>query len=323
MHIIGIDLGGTKITGALFSFEGEIMLRKHNYLEKKEGKEVADLVINMIKEFLSMGLSIKSIGICVPGIVNQNTGRIWAPNIPGWDQYPLLGEIKANLPQDENIAVEIASDRTCYILGEKWKGQAKDVNNAIYFSVGTGIGLGILLDGKIVHGHGDIVGAIGWMALQTPYDDLYKDCGCFETYASGNGIVNHAKYLINSSSEKYEKSLLHQFQVDNITCNDVFHAYSMGDCLAQDVIIKAIEFWGMAAANVISLFNPALIIWGGGVFGPAVQFMNKIELEARKWAQPIAMEQVRFVPSSVNNGAGLIGAGYLALTTYQLADEKL
>ena len=94
----------------------------------------------------------------------------------------------------------------------------------------------------------------------------------------------------------------------------LFEAYDRGDEVAVQVMDGAIEFWGMATANLVSLFNPETIVFGGGVFGPAVRFLDRIRAEARRWAQPIAMQQVRFVASNLGGDAGLYGAARLAMT---------
>ena len=97
------------------------------------------------------------------------------------------------------------------------------------------------------------------------------------------------------------------------SARDVFAAYERGDPVAKEVITQAVEFWGMAVANLVSLFNPEKIIFGGGVFGPAAQFLGDIYAEARKWAQPISIKQVKLQASKLGGDAGLYGAGCLAL----------
>ena len=316
MNVIGIDLGGTKITGSIFDTKGFIVKKVSYLLEKREGEEVGELIRLVIDELIKhLGSNpelVQAIGICVPGIADTKTGQVWAPNIPGWDDYPLQAELEKHVGR-YGIKVCIASDRTCYILGESWQGQARDCENAVFIAVGTGIGLGILLDGRIIHGHGDIVGAIGWMALQSPFKEEYKECGCFETYASGVGIAKHAQKILRSNAPLYKQSTLRHKDVEAITSHDVFLAYMQNDPLAVHVLNKAIEFWGMAAANIVSLFNPEKVIWGGGVFGPAQQFISMIYDEACRWAQPISIKQVTFEHSLLSGDAGLYGAGYLAL----------
>jgi glucokinase len=291
------------------------MRGKHTQLlGGRSGKEVGKLILKIIDELVvsyTQGISeVQTIGICVPGIANVKTGKVWAPNIPEWDDYPLQEEIRIHI-NNPLISINVASDRTCYILGEVWKGEATGCNDAIFIAVGTGIGAGIMIDGLVLHGHGDIVGATGWMALQTPYLDEYKQYGCFESHASGNGIAMQAKKLLQSGS--YENSILYKQPVETITAKDIFSAYEEQDELAVEIVDKAIVLWGMAAANLVSLMNPEIIVWGGGVFGPASKFLDRIYNEACKWAQPISIKKVRFVKSSLTGDAGLLGAGYLAL----------
>src|SRR4029077_12054873 len=102
-----------------------------------------------------------------------------------------------------------------------------------------------------------------------------------------------------------------------LTAHDVFAAYEGGDAIAKEVIAQAIEFWGMASANLISLFNPEKFVFGGGVFGPAAQFLEAIEMEASRWAQPVAMKQVKLCASQLESDAALYGAAYLALRSTQ------
>jgi glucokinase len=312
MAIVGIDLGGTKLALATFSNNGDILNREIVAVGKRTGTDVGLLITDQIHKLIQKGSSdgngIESIGISVPGISHPGTGKVWVPNIPGWDDYPLLDEVMAI---SGNIPVSIDSDRACYMLGEVWKGNASGCRDAIFLSVGTGIGAGILINGEILRGSHDIAGCIGWMALQRPYNEQYKNCGCFEYYASGEGIAKVAKSDL-SDNEDYDGLLKHTI-VDTLTSHDIFNAYQEGDALAAGVIKQCIEFWGMAVANLVSLFNPEKIIFGGGVFGPALPLLPAIYEEARKWAQPVGITQVTLVGSSLKGDAGVYGAGFLAL----------
>ena len=131
---------------------------------------------------------------------------------------------------------------------------------------------------SVFRGAHDIAGAIGWLALDRPFRAEYVQCGCFEYHASGEGLAKVAKEFGAAKS----------VQSRRWTARDVFAAYRSGDGVAKDVLTQAIEFWGMAVANLVSLLNPEKIIFGGGVFGPAKQFLEDIYAEAKKWAQPVA-----------------------------------
>ena len=231
------------------------------------------------------------------------------PQHTGLGQLPLYEELRSVTPP--GIEIYIDSDRTCYMYGEMWQGAAKECHSAIFIAVGTGIGAGIIIDGHVLHGANDIIGATGWMALQPPYREEYDACGCFEYYASGNGIGARVRDAVRAN--KAYKGKLRQKPICRISAYDVFSAYNEKDPIAISVLHKAVEMWGMASANLVSLLNPQKIIWGGGVFGPAGIFIDDIYKEACKWAQPLSIKQVEFVPSQLSGNAGLIGAAFLAI----------
>ena len=319
MAVIGIDLGGTKLAGAIFTPKGRILCKNVVPLEGRQGRAVGELIRQELKNLLAAArakrVNVSAIGVSVPGISYSRTGKVWAPNIPGWEDYPLRREILGAVP-DNRIRVVIDSDRACYILGETWRGVAKGCRNAIFLAVGTGIGAGVLIDGRILRGAHDIAGAIGWLALDRPFRREYVGCGCFEYHASGEGLAKVAqevlaKHSARPSGRGYKVARLQDCK--QLTAREVFSAYEHGDPVAKEVIAQAVEFWGMAVANLVSLFNPEKIIFGGGVFGPAAQFLGDIYAEAQKWAQPISIRQVKLQASKLGSDAGLYGAGFLAL----------
>ncbi len=315
MAVIGIDVGGTKIAAAAFGDSGELYAKKTKLLKGREGDQVGELIAKIINDIYAKipDQKIDGIGICVPGIYYTKTDTVWAPNIPGWDNYPLVSCLNGRLDEKlKGVDIVVGSDRSCYILGELWKGAAVGCDDAIYIAVGTGIGAGILVDGRIIHGANDIAGATGWMALQYPYQEEYIPVGCFEYYASGNGIATQMHRALRCV--RNYNGCLKGKEIADVTSHDVFEAYSKGDHLAAKVLDKAVEMWGMATANMVSLFNPQKVIFGGGVFGPARMFIRRIYDEACKWGQPISMEQVEFCPSKLQGGdAALLGAAYLVI----------
>jgi glucokinase len=310
MTLLGMDLGGTKLAVALFDEQGKPLHREHIPLGNRGGREVGGLITGSLKTLLGSQKygAIESIGIAVPGIYHAANGRVWAPNISGWDDYPLLDEVEKVTGR---TPVVIDSDRACYILGESWQGNAKGCRDAIYMAVGTGIGAGILTAGNVLRGASDIAGAIGWMALKKPFSDAYVSCGCFEHYASGDGIARTTLVVLREMSSYTGR--LRDIPPAELSARQVFTAYSNNDPVAKEVIRLCVEFWGMAAANLVSLFNPGKIIFGGGLFGPATPLIPNIRQEAAKWAQPVSMRQVSFEPSALGNDAGVFGAAFLAL----------
>ncbi|MEW6510837.1 MAG: ROK family protein [Bacteroidota bacterium] len=314
MAVIALDLGGTKIAGALFDNDGRQLHRQTQLLEGRAGSQVGALVVELSRSLHRQadqdGIHPEAMGICVPGISHAHRGTVWAPNIPGWEDYPLQEEMRSAFASTR-MSITIDSDRACSILGELWQGAAKGARDAIFLAVGTGIGAGILADGKVLRGAHDIAGAIGWMALDRPFEQKYVACGCFEYYASGEGIARVAREMLDANTSY--RGVLRTKAHAGITAHDVFEAYESHDRLSESTLSTCIEFWGMATANLVSLFNPEKIIFGGGVFGPAARFLDAITREARKWAQPISMSKVQLEVSMLGGDAPLYGAGLLAL----------
>jgi glucokinase len=312
--VIAIDLGGTKVASALVAEDGAILARGHVLLGGRAGADVASLIADQCRTLLADAgargtTRPPAIGVVVPGIYRAGKGTVWAPNIRGWDDFPLREELQRALGPATRVVID--SDRAACILGETWRGAAAGARDAIFLAVGTGIGAGILVDGRVLRGHADIAGAIGWLALDRPYMDRWTGCGCFEYHASGPGLVNVARDLLEASPSY--RGELRDLRGDDLSTARLFEAYDRGDELAVRVMREATEFWGMATANLVSLFNPETIVFGGGVFGPAVRFLDGIRGEAKRWAQPISMQQVKLVPSALGGDAGLYGAARLAM----------
>ncbi len=309
--VIAIDLGGTKLASGVFAEDGRPKQKRIVPLEYRHGASVGELVVAEIRrlqpEIARCGMELKGVGVSVPGIADAQSGRVWAPNIPGWTDYPLGDEVRAAIA-DENVNVIVDSDRAACILGEAWQGAARGCRDAVFLAVGTGIGAGILADGRIVQGAHGIAGAIGWLALDRPFRPEYKECGCFESHASGEGLARTAESLLAQNSS-YQGPLRDKFE---LTAHDLFAGYESGDEFAMQVLVQAVEFWGMASANLVSLLNPEKIIFGGGVFGPATRFLEAIAVEARRWAQPVSMARVAFEASQLGSDAALYGAACLA-----------
>jgi len=315
MAVIALDLGGTKLSGAIFDEMGTMILRKIHPLEKRGGNEAGDFIVKVVRSLIDYAsgqqLKIKAIGCCVPGIAYQRTGRVWAPNISGWEDYPLLDKITTGI-EHPGTRVLIDNDRACAILGEIWQGSAKQCRNAVFLAVGTGIGAGIIADGNIIRGADDIAGSIGWFALDRPYREKYTGIGCFEYHAAGEGLVRVARDLLEK--DPGYSGRLRNVSPAEITPHIIFEAYRENDSIARNVFRQAIEFWGMAVANLVSLFNPEKVIFGGGIFGPASVFLDEIMAEARKWAQPVSIGKVEPGISALGSDAGLYGAAYLGIS---------
>lgn len=313
MNVISHDLGGTKLTSAIIDHEGTVHTKLTGSVPGRGGDATGDLICRTTEDLLDHAqrekMPVSAIGVAVPGIYRPDSGTVWAPNIPGWKDYPLRSRIQSAINRRE-VTIQVDSDRACYILGETWKGIAQGYDHAIFIAVGTGIGAGILIDNRILQGAQGIAGATGWMALDRPFKSEYTLCGYFEYHASGTGIVTAARGYLKDWPQ-YDGEL-RKIPSKDLTAREVFESHDRDDPIAIRVLSECVQLWGMAVANFVSLFNPEIIVFGGGIFGPGARFLDQIRSEAERWAQPISIHQVQIVQSALGGDAGLMGAGRLA-----------
>lgn len=313
-YCIGIDVGGTKISAALFTPEGKMSSRVKNPIDTSHPEKINSQIIAIVKNLESVveknGEEIRTVGIAIPGIVYHASGKVWAPNISGWEHYPL----RDNLQREMTIPLVLDSDRSAYVLGEQWCGIARGLNDVVFLAVGTGIGAGIIIDGTLCRGSEDIAGAVGWFALDPIFREEYAEMGCFEAEASGNSVARKAIQLIKEGESSIMPDLV-EGNLDNITAETVAEAARRSDVLAKKVIDSTIKYLSMGIANIISILNPQMIVLGGGLFQAGDLLLDPIRTEFRRWAQPIAAKNIKIELSTLGEDAGLYGAGKLAWHT--------
>lgn len=310
----GIDVGGTKIASALFTREGEISAGRKIAIDKAGGDaaaaQVGSAILALAKAARTAGGRLVAVGICVPGIAYSSSGKVWAPNIPGWDQYPLLDKIGGRVPS-VHVPIVLESDRSAYVAGEAWRGAAAGARDAVFLAVGTGIGAGIISGGRILHGHEDIAGAVGWFGLDPDFKPEYASMGSFEAEASGNSVARKARELL----EKGRPSVLLDLAggvIGAVTAEVVAAAARRNDPLAMEIVADAVTYLAMGIANIVSILNPEVVVVGGGLFQAADLFLEPVRREFKRWAQPLAARSVRIEPSKLGEDAGLYGCGKLA-----------
>lgn len=318
----GVDVGGTKISSALFDAEGRLTNRSKAPLDSRGPEEAARQVAGVIRELdasaRQAGGTLDAVGICVPGIVYQRTGLVWAPNIPGWDHFPLREKIR----QDIGLPLIIDSDRTAYVLGEQWCGAAQGLTDVVFMAVGTGIGAGIISGGRVVRGSEDIAGAVGWFGLNPSFKKEYADMGCFEAEASGSSVGRKARHLLKDGAPSVLIALAGG-QVEKVTAETVVAAARQGDPLALNLLEETASFLAMGVANIVSLLNPEMIVLGGGLFQAGDILLEPVKREFLRWAQPLAARSVRLELSRLGEDAGLYGAGRLVWESLKGEDSCL
>ena len=309
-----VDVGGTKIASALFTREGEISAGKKVAIDNAGGdaaaSQVRDEIAALAKAARRAGGRLAAAGVCVPGIAYSVSGKVWAPNIPGWDQYPLLKKIGGLSPQ-RAVPLVLESDRSAYVAGEAWKGAAAGARDAVFLAVGTGIGAGIISGGRILHGYEDIAGAVGWFGLDPDFKPEYASMGCFEAEASGNSVARKARERLAKGRPSAMLDLTGGV-IEAVTAEIVVAAARRQDPLAMEVVADVVTYLAMGIANIVSILNPEVVVLGGGLFQAADLFLPPVHREFKRWAQPLAARSVRIEPSALGGDAGLYGCGKLA-----------
>ncbi|MDI6844680.1 MAG: ROK family protein [Candidatus Saccharicenans sp.] len=312
-----VDIGGTKIASALFSRSGQRLFASRVQIAGSGGKEVLEQVISICYQLLAEAEKRRSclvaIGLCVPGVVDPGTGFVWAPNIKGWKNFQLMKRLKKVIP----CRLTVISDRTAYVLGESWKGAARNKKNVVYLAVGTGIGAGIMAEGLIIHGQSDLAGAVGWMALTREFKPEYARCGCFEWEASGGAFARKAAELMASCPEFFpvEKS---RPITPAEAVTELCQAARNGLPQAVELVEEIQDYLAMGVANLVSTLNPEVIVFGGGLFQSPDLFFKTLREKFKRWAQPLAARQVRLKLSALGQEAALYGC---ARAAWMMIDE--
>jgi len=307
----GIDVGGTKIASALFTEDGRISGRKKVPIERGSADRPVRQIVGLIRdlEARARGISgeLPAIGICIPGVVFARTGRVWAPNIPGWDHFPLRDLLTAKT----DIPLLLDSDRSACVLGEQWAGAARAKKDVVFLAVGTGIGAGILSGGRLVRGSRDIAGAVGWFGLDPRFKNEYSTMGCFEAEASGGSIGRKARELLAAGEPSLMRDAV-RGRIDRVTARTVVESARAGDPLARHILDRAVVYLAMGIANIVSILNPETIVLGGGLFQAFDLLLDPVRREFKKWAQPLAAQKVKIELAVLGEDAGLYGAAKFA-----------
>lgn len=309
---IGVDLGGTDIKVAVVDCEGFILYSDCVPTEAHRGfGHTINNIIKAIKNILqknNLDISqVGGVGVGCPGQVDPEKGIVkFLPNIPGWINIELADIIEKEL----GIKAGVDNDVRCAAIGEHNFGAGKGYKDIVCITVGTGIGSGIIVNGKLIRGANSSAGEIGHMVLQ---DNGGKFCGCgntgcFETLASGPSIVEMAEnYIIGGKSSKFRELA----GDEPITPELVARAAGFGDEVAK-AIYKQAGYWiGIALVNVVNFLNPEIVIIGGGVAKSGNLLLDSARKTVQERALKTSTENLKIVEAKLGNDAGVIGASLL------------
>jgi glucokinase len=312
--VITIDLGGTKLRTAIISPEGKIIYRSQTKTEAIKGPEhVIKKIMTSIKVAIEKSSSetrINSIALAIAGALDVNKGLITtSPNLPGWKNVALAGIIE----QKFNFKTCLLNDASAAAFGEYFVGAGKGTKNLIFLTISTGIGGGIVINGKLYEGTDGAAGELGHMIIKEGGPKCHcGQNGCLEAMASGYAVVRET----NARLEKGEKSSLQQIfrsGKGTISAKDVADAAKTGDRLSCDVIENTIAYnLGIGLANIINIFNPEIIVIGGGLSKMGNMLLRPAARVAKQTALRLPASSTNIVKAKLGDSAGIVGAGLFA-----------
>ncbi|PKO22718.1 MAG: ROK family protein [Chloroflexi bacterium HGW-Chloroflexi-1] len=313
-YILAVDLGGTQIRAALCHPGGQILRRVARATQAKSGPEaVLERMARTISEAIGEVPSeeIAAIGIGAPGPLNPVTGIIMgAPNLPGWQNVPLRTLISERFGRPTFLG----NDANVAALAEFTYGAGRDVRDMIYLTISTGIGSGIIVDGRMLLGANGLAAEAGHIIVKP--DGPLCGCGnrgCLEALASGPAIARDVVARIKAGKKSRVVRLV-DGDLSKIDARIVNEAAQAGDKLAINAFRRAGEYLGLGITSLLHLFNPRMIVLGGSVTkaGPLLFDPMRETLDAR--ARPIYTEGLAIVQAALGDDVGLLGAAALAVT---------
>jgi glucokinase len=313
--VLAVDLGGTKVVTAIVSRKGQVMAREYYPTLAAEGP---GSVINRIHAAIDRllwanGVSVSelhSISVACAGAIDMSQGLVTSsPNLPGWCAIPFRDIMR----EKYGVNTYLINDAKAAALGECSFGAGRGVNNLVYLTVSTGIGGGIIIDDKLYFGSSGSAGEVGHMTIDVNGPKCNcGNIGCWETLASGTAVAREARRRI-SGGERSSLTETVEGRIEDITAEKVGAAAQLGDSLALDIIGKAANYLGVGMVNLVNIFNPDVIIIGGGMAKVGDLLLNPAKQIVRERAFLVSAQAVRIVLAQLGDYAGVLGAAVFAL----------
>jgi len=304
---IGIDIGGTKISAGVVDSSGNLIDSSKCSTPAEGGKDLISSVVNLVKE-LNKKHEIKGIGISIAALISSDYGTIvGAPNIANLSKLNFANEIK----EEFKLPIIIENDANAAMWAEFKFGNAKGLNPVMFFIIGTGVGGGLVIDGKLFKGANGIGAEFGHMCVVP--NGLLCGCGakgCIEQYASGGALIRYANDALLANPDKSEEVL--SFGEGKLSGTALTKAAKAGNELALAAFSKQADWLGLACASYSLIIDPQAIIIGGGVVDAGELFLAPVREAMRKY-MPFAESHVppKIIAAKFGNDAGLIGAADL------------
>ena len=313
--LAGVDIGATSIDLCITDLSGKLLGRYNEPASVKDGPikvlgRVCTLLENLLRENDLNPEKMNGIGIGVPGPVDFSEGTLVSPPImPGWDGFPIIQTVQQWFPY-ANVVVD--NDVNLMALGEINQGAGKGADNLIFVKIGTGIGAGIICEGKIYRGSSGCAGDIGHIDVNQPGSTCHcGHTGCLEGIAAGPAIAERA--LIAAQAGKSPLLLKQYNNNGTLRAEDIGNAAKEGDALALEVIRESGQFVGKVLASLVNFYNPEMIVIGGGVSNLGNLLLSSIRQTVIHRSLPLATRDLLIVFSDIGPDAGVIGAVNLAM----------
>jgi glucokinase len=315
--VFAADLGGTHLRAATVDESGRIHFRlKRNTPRAETPDEIVRALVLAVRECEKHCAAtcdgIRAISVVVPGSINADAGVVVkAPNLPCLDGFNLT----AALTEELKRPAILENDANAAANGEMWQGAGRERRTMVCVTLGTGVGGGIILDGKLWRGVNDSAAEIGHMCVD-PFGGVACQCGsrgCLEVYASATAIVR----MTREARPRYPESVLPASE--NLTSETIYRAGIKGDELALEVFRRMGVYLGIGLANLINILNPEMIVIGGGVANGWNLFAKHMNHEVAERAFPLPAAEVRIVPAECGDDAGLLGAARIAFSANELS----
>ncbi len=310
MNTIGVDLGGTNIVCGVVDGEGRIICKNSCKTGISGGRENVLSNIFMCVDGLAQKTDfedVSAIGIGTPGAVDKGVVIGGAENIPDWKGVALVSRVEEKF----NKPTFASNDVTLYTLGEAIYGAGAGAKSIVCLTIGTGIGGGVIIDGELFRGSSDCAAEVGHMTINV--DGRKCNCGgvgCFESYASATAIIKAGREAVKVNPESIILTLAGEESV--ITAEDVFEAAKRKDKSALEVVREAGRYLGAGIGNLINLFNPEVVIIGGGVSRAGEIILEVIDEALKRHSLEANLRGVRIVLAKLGDTAGIIGAAVFA-----------
>jgi glucokinase len=307
---VGVDVGGTKVAAGLVNTDGEILSHvRVPMVSNSSGEDGLEAVLSAISQAMpSPADAVAGIGICAPGPLDPRTGVVLnPPNVPCWRDFPLAAAVQ----EIHSIRVKVDNDANAAALAETRWGAARGLSNVFYVTIGTGIGTGIIFDGKIFHGRTGSAGEGGHVSID--YNGPVCRCGkrgCIEILASGTAIARRARESLATGVKSCITNLAGGM-LDAITGEIVAKAYIAGDRLASDLLRATADMLALWLSNMIDLLDPDVIVIGGGAAALYAAFFDRLRERIREITLNPRAHEVPIVHARYGADSGIAGGAAL------------